>query len=46
LPPTVGFLKHTLRPRRNLIERYFSNWALVSGASDGIGEAICYELAT
>ncbi|CDW80855.1 steroid dehydrogenase [Stylonychia lemnae] len=45
LPPAVGLIKHSLRPRRNLLERYHSNWALVTGASDGIGEAICHELA-
>ena len=45
VPPTIGFLKHAFRPRRNLIERYFSNWALISGGSDGIGEKICHELA-
>jgi 17beta-estradiol 17-dehydrogenase / very-long-chain 3-oxoacyl-CoA reductase len=34
-----------LRPRRNLAVRYSSNWAVVTGASDGIGEALCHQLA-
>ena len=37
--------RHFLRPRRNLASRYQSKWAVVTGASDGIGEAICYQLA-
>jgi 17beta-estradiol 17-dehydrogenase / very-long-chain 3-oxoacyl-CoA reductase len=28
-----------------LIARYGGNWAVVTGGSDGIGEAYCYELA-
>ena len=43
--PIKFVFKHLLRPRRNLRERYGGNWALVTGASDGIGEQICYELA-
>jgi len=34
-----------LRPRRNLTYRYQTKWAIVTGASDGIGEAICHQLA-
>ena len=30
---------------RNLIKRYDGNWAVVTGAGDGIGEQMCYELA-
>ena len=37
--------KHMIRPSKNLLERYGGNWALVTGASDGIGEGFCYELA-
>eukprot|EP00347_Sterkiella_histriomuscorum_P009091 403342553 len=46
IPPLVGVYRHFLRPRRNLLARYGSNWALVSGGSDGIGEALAYELAS
>ena len=41
-----GFWKHVLRPRRDLLGRYGKDsWAVVTGASDGIGEALCYQLA-
>ena len=43
--PLYGIYKHLLRPRHNLKTRYGGEWALVTGASDGIGEAYCYELA-
>lgn len=43
--PIVGLYRHLLRPQRNLIRRYGSEWAVVTGASDGIGEAYTYELA-
>lgn len=29
----------------NLLSRYGKGWALITGASDGIGEGFCYELA-
>lgn len=46
VPPLLGIYRHFLRPRRNLAARYGANsWALVTGASDGIGEALCHELA-
>ena len=40
--PFYAFYRHALRPRRDLKTRYGGNWALVTGASDGIGEQICY----
>ena len=43
--PLYGFWKHFIRPRRDIIKRYDTKWALVTGASDGIGKGLCYELA-
>jgi hypothetical protein len=40
--PLYGFYKHFIRPRRNLIERYGKGWALITGASAGIGLSFCY----
>ena len=40
-----GLTKYCLLPRRNLKERYGGGWALVTGASDGIGKRYCFELA-
>ena len=34
---------HFLRPGRNL--RFYGRWAVVTGATDGIGKAYCEELA-
>jgi 17beta-estradiol 17-dehydrogenase / very-long-chain 3-oxoacyl-CoA reductase len=45
MTPLVGIWRHLLRPRKNLVKRYGSQWAVVTGASDGIGEQYCYELA-
>jgi 17beta-estradiol 17-dehydrogenase / very-long-chain 3-oxoacyl-CoA reductase len=45
LKPICGFWRHFLRPRRNLSVRYSSSWAVVTGSSDGIGEALCHQLA-
>ena len=45
LPPLSGFYRHFLRPRRNLKARYQTEWVLITGASDGIGEALSYEFA-
>ena len=45
LTPLVGLWRHLLRPRKNLVQRYGGEWAVVTGASDGIGEQYCYELA-
>ena len=40
------FYKKFVRPRKNLIKRYGEkSWALVTGASDGIGKAFCEELS-
>ena len=44
-PTWLGIWRHVLRPRRDLVARYGGNWAVVTGASDGIGEAYSYELA-
>lgn len=33
------------RPRKDLVARYSGNWAVVTGASGGIGEQICFQLA-
>jgi 17beta-estradiol 17-dehydrogenase / very-long-chain 3-oxoacyl-CoA reductase len=43
--PLHTLYKHTLRPRRDLASRYGAKWALVTGASKGIGEAVSYQLA-
>ena len=40
-----GFTKYCLLPRRNLKQRYGGGWALVTGASDGLGKQYCFELA-
>lgn len=37
--------KYLLRPSYDLATRYGKNWAVVSGASDGIGKALAIELA-
>ena len=43
--PLVAIWRHALRPRRALTTRYGGQWAVVTGASDGIGEEYSYELA-
>ena len=40
-----GLTKYCLLPRRNLKERYGGGWALVTGASDGLGKQYALELA-
>ena len=41
--PTQGFWKHFLQPRKNLVSRYDdAQWVVVTGATDGIGEALCH----
>lgn len=45
LTPLYGFYKHYLRPRINHKQRYGGNWVLVTGASDGVGEGLCYQFA-
>lgn len=40
-----GFMKYMVLPRKNLVSRYGGGWALVTGASDGIGKQYCHELA-
>ena len=40
------FFKKFVRPKKNLLKRYGEKtWALVTGASDGIGKAFCEELS-
>lgn len=40
------FYKKFLRSKKNLVQTYGENtWALITGASDGIGQAFCEELA-
>ena len=40
-----GMLKYCVLPRRNLRARYGGGWALVTGASDGIGKQYAHTLA-
>ena len=40
-----AFVKYCMLPRRNLHARYGGGWALVTGASDGLGKEYCMELA-
>jgi 17beta-estradiol 17-dehydrogenase / very-long-chain 3-oxoacyl-CoA reductase len=40
-----GFTKYCLLPRRNLKTRYSGGWAVITGASDGIGKAFAFALA-
>jgi len=41
------FIYKRLRPRKDLTNRYGLNtWALVTGGTDGIGKACCFELAS
>jgi len=40
-----GFAKYCLLPRKNLKSRYSGGWAVITGASDGIGKAFAFELA-
>ena len=37
--------KYTLRPSKDLKKRYGDGWAIITGASDGIGKAYAFELA-
>ena len=41
-----SLLKYFVWPRANLANRYGrGSWALISGASNGLGKAYCFELA-
>ena len=37
--------RQTLRPARNLFKRYGGGWAVITGATNGIGQAYAFELA-
>jgi 17beta-estradiol 17-dehydrogenase / very-long-chain 3-oxoacyl-CoA reductase len=39
-----GFYNHFLRPGKNIVKS-FGKWAIVTGATDGIGKAMAFELA-
>jgi 17beta-estradiol 17-dehydrogenase / very-long-chain 3-oxoacyl-CoA reductase len=41
-----SFYKYFLRPSKDLKARYGDGWAIVTGASDGIGKAFALELAS
>ena len=43
LPLLGGFYAHFLRPGKNLTK--YGQWAVVTGATDGIGKALCFEFA-
>jgi 17beta-estradiol 17-dehydrogenase / very-long-chain 3-oxoacyl-CoA reductase len=40
-----GITKYCLWPRKNLYKRYGGGWAIVTGASDGIGKGYALQLA-
>ena len=40
-----GITTYCLLPRKDLKARYGGGWALVTGASDGLGKGYCFELA-
>ena len=40
---TSGFYRYFLRPGKNL--KSYGSWAIVTGATDGIGKALCEQLA-
>ncbi|KAH8095338.1 3-oxo-behenoyl-CoA reductase [Aureococcus anophagefferens] len=43
LPLLGGFYAHFLRPGKDLTK--YGQWAVVTGATDGIGKALCFEFA-
>jgi len=45
LKPLHQFYRYFLRPGRDLLKRYSGGWAVVTGASDGIGLGYCKVLA-
>ena len=38
-------MKYFVLPRKNLFSRYCGGWALITGASDGLGKQYAFELA-
>lgn len=45
LSPTYNFYRYCLKPTKDLKKRYGGGWAVVTGASDGIGLGFCKNLA-
>ena len=43
--PIRGLWRSFLRPERNLLKRYNGGWAIVTGASDGVGKEYAMQLA-
>ena len=41
----AGITKYFVLPRKNLFSRYGKGWAIVTGASDGLGKQYAFELA-
>ena len=44
--PVCFLWRHYLRPRANFKKRYGDGWAVVTGASDGIGKSLAFDLAS
>ena len=45
MKPTYTFYRYCIRPAKDLHKRYTGGWAVVTGASDGIGLGFCKNLA-
>jgi 17beta-estradiol 17-dehydrogenase / very-long-chain 3-oxoacyl-CoA reductase len=45
LTALFGVTKYWLLPRRDLHSRYGKGWAIVTGATDGLGKQYAFELA-
>jgi hypothetical protein len=42
LRPAKLLWEHVLRPRKDFVKSYGKGWALITGASKGIGKEYCY----